>query len=433
MGNSNSINIIPRLNGIYEVSVKDIPEYPIVYLRLCWDFYNKKYCIPELCDVKRIDKEHRKILVVGMRLPGIDGIHEQCFYSSSGLNSLESLESFFETKLKYEEDYDKSAGVWIPFSGIGYNVSDTKNPSFNPENDFKLLKIGFNCLTKSPTCLYGRFGNSDPNLMQISYCIGGKFWENNVDTINSLGYDIKKLPMLTELRKQIPCYFIYQDGTNIDCAVYLNNYIASAYGINYIPSFLQKKEKIIKLFQKTNNYFNFKDLKADFRIFNILKEKIDMNFVFRSSTYKLPEETRIMLPTFWQFYLSAINTVMKNNLDFFVSKILPLILENIPIPEKNIKEKENKIEIIDPLLRTKKQDKEIEDIKENENIIIKKEIDNLPIIRSKKQDKEIEDIKTEKVEIENHIGTINNPYENRTDAKIGDYYKKGKQIVQRKK
>ena len=186
MGNSSSINITPRINGIYDINVKDNPSYPIVYLRLCWDFNNKKYCIPELCDVKNMDSEHRKILVVGMRLPGIEGIHEQCFYSSSGLNSIESLEKFFGIKLKIEEDYDKSAGVWIPFSGIGYIIDDVKKSGFDKENDFKLMKNGFNCMEKSATCLYGRFGNNDPNLMQISYCLGGKFWENNIDIINSL-------------------------------------------------------------------------------------------------------------------------------------------------------------------------------------------------------------------------------------------------------
>ena len=416
MGNSNSISITQRLNGIYEINVKDFPEYPIVYLRLCWDFNNKKYCIPELCDVNKIESEHRKILVVGMRLQGIEGIHEQCFYSSSGLNSLESLESFFDTKLKYEEDYDKSAGVWIPFSGIGYNISDTKNPSFNPENDYKLLKSGFNCLKKSPTCLYGRFGNTDPNLMQISYCIGGKFWENNVDLINSLGYDIKKLPMLSELRKQIPCYFVYENGSNIDCSIYLNNYIASAYGMNYIPQLITDKNKVLKFYsKKNNNYFNFKDVKADFRIFNILKEKIDMNFIFRSSFYKLPEETRIFIINFWGYYFNALETLLKNDKIFFIENVLPLILEKIPIPEKYIIEKENK-EI------EKKHDKE--------------SLEN-PLIRSKKQ--ELEKTELEKVEIskktdkENNLGTFENPYKNRIDAKIGDYYKKGNQIVQRKK
>ena len=51
MGNNNSIEINEKPNGIYDIKVKDIPDYPIVYLRLYWDFEKNKYCVLEDCDI----------------------------------------------------------------------------------------------------------------------------------------------------------------------------------------------------------------------------------------------------------------------------------------------------------------------------------------------------------------------------------------------
>ena len=44
MGNTESIKITETSNGIFEVNMEDNPDYPIVYLRLCWDLNIKKYC-----------------------------------------------------------------------------------------------------------------------------------------------------------------------------------------------------------------------------------------------------------------------------------------------------------------------------------------------------------------------------------------------------
>ena len=51
MGNNNSINIEEKSNGIFKINVKDIPEYPIAYIRLCWDSENSKYCMAQECEV----------------------------------------------------------------------------------------------------------------------------------------------------------------------------------------------------------------------------------------------------------------------------------------------------------------------------------------------------------------------------------------------
>ena len=123
-------------------------DYPIVYLRLCWDLNIKKYCIAEVCDVDKLYSKHRKILVIGIKLPEVENVFEQSFYLSTGYNSLESFQQFFGEKIYI--DKNDNEGVWIPFTGFGYEYYDSP--------DIKLLKRFFDCSTKSDTCLYGRFG-----------------------------------------------------------------------------------------------------------------------------------------------------------------------------------------------------------------------------------------------------------------------------------
>jgi hypothetical protein len=211
-------------NGIFDVIVKDYPEYPIAYIRLCFDKIQNKYCMLTDCDIE--DKFlKRKIIVVGMRLPGYDKINEQSFYLSSGINAINTIESFFKTKFDLE---DKDSSIWIPFSGLGYK--NRRNPY---ENDIKLLKTYFNCLRRGPNCKYGRFGNYVPNLSQISYCLGGSFWNKNFDFVKSI-FDIEKMPSLNTYLERIPCIFAQSVfKTNTECAVFVNCYIGSAVVSNY--------------------------------------------------------------------------------------------------------------------------------------------------------------------------------------------------------
>ena len=120
MGNNNSINIEEKSNGIFKINVKDFPNYPIAYIRLCWDPENLKYCIAEDCDTSKKYTKHRKIIVIGMRIPELsdDNIYEQVFYLSTGINSMESIEKFFDKK--FISNKEKNT-VWLPFSGFGYN------------------------------------------------------------------------------------------------------------------------------------------------------------------------------------------------------------------------------------------------------------------------------------------------------------------------
>ena len=332
MGNNSSIEIIEKPNGIFDIKVGDHPNYPISYLRLCWDFDNKKYCIAETCDVESKSELHRKILVVGMNLPGIEKIHEQCFYLSSGINYIESLQTFFEKELIKNID-GIDADVWIPFGGFGYDNNAIKNEE-DKNTEIKLLKNNFNCLKKGPECLYGRFGNKDPNLMNVSYCLGGKFWDNNIDIINGLGYDIYKLPNISSFFKdKIPCIFNYKKWSNIECALYLNKYIASALPYNYSNHLLFYKNRILKRFSK-NKYFSWDDVKLDYRIIYMLKEKGLIKFTTLGFQTDLPFE-RTFTQEYWTNYILHINKLFKDDEKFFIEYIVPII--NITIPTFNTK------------------------------------------------------------------------------------------------
>ena len=286
-----------------------------------------------MCTIKDKTKKYeqgdyigRKIIVVGMRLDGIEGIHEQAFYSSSGLNSIESLEKFFETKFKPQTE--KEAGIWIPFSGIGYDHSD-----ISKEEDYyhnvKLMKTYFSCSEYDPkNCLYGRFGKGDPNLMQISYCLGGEFWENNIDNPVFEKYGIKRCESLCKYIEDFHCYYIPKHENNLECSIELNEYIGSAMVFNYAPELLATKNRVRKFFGKGDKY-DFDKLKFDWRIYNILYEqKVTDNrgskmFLGRASA-PLPIESRFG-GNLWVNYLTDINTLYIKDPTLFGEYIIPLI------------------------------------------------------------------------------------------------------------
>jgi hypothetical protein len=390
MGNNGSIELLEKPNGIYEVNVKGNPDYPIVYIRLCWDFFKNKYCIPEVCDVNKTSKQHRKIVVIGIKLPEIENIFEQSFYLSSGLNSIESIEKFLKKELIYDKDKNDSVDIWLPFSGFGYDEK-TIITDDDFEKQIKLLKSFFGCIEKSSTCLYGRFGKFNPNLAQISYCLGGKFWDDNFDLFKD-ELKIEKLPTLNYyIKEKIPCYLVYEGKSNIECSTYLNNYIASAIVYNYSPELLFYKKRILKYFNRLK-FMDVEKLKADYRIINILNEKN----LFRFKTFKmyadLPfENNYFTIDSFWMNYLSAINKLYEMDPEYFIKNIIPIIEQIIPIPELNLI---------------------IENIK-TENI-------------------KTENIKTENIKTENIKGTKENPHDKLGDAKSGDYYKHGKKVFKKK-
>ena len=372
MGNNGSIELIEKSNGIYEVNVKENPNYPIVYIRLCWDFFKNRYCIPEVCDVKKSSKEHRKIVVVGIKLPEIENIFEQSFYLSTGLNSIESMEKFFKKKLIY--DKDDSPDIWLPFSGFGYDDKTIKTYD-DYETEIKLLKSFFGCTEKSISCLHGRFGKFNPNLVQISYCLGGKFWDNNFNLIKD-EMKIEKLPTLNYyIKEKIPCYLVYEGESNIECSKYLNNYIASAIVYNYSPELLYYKKRILKYFNKIK-YMDAEKLKVDFRLINILNEKKIFKFKTIKIVGELPFENYFQIDSFWMNYLSAITKLYEMDPEYFIKIIIPIIEQIIPIPESNLI---------------------------------------------------IERIKTESIK-----GTKENPHDKLGDAKSGDYYKHGKKVFKKK-
>ena len=319
MGNINSINFIERSNGIFKIDIKDTHDYPIAYIRLCWDPEKSIYCLAEDCDTEKKCKQHRKIIVVGMRIPEIskDDIYEQAFYLSSGSNSIETLEKSFVTKFTLENETEN---IWLPFSGFGYNDSMT---------EIKLLKNNFDCVEiKESDCLYGRFGRYAPNLMQISYCLGGDFWNNNIDNPVFAKYKIIKYPTLEYSLKKIPCIYTGNQTNDIECSVYLNNYIGSALPLNYYPKLLiDYKEPISKTYTRFIKIpeLNFEDIKFDFRIANILYQK--GIYLYRIGTVNtvLPIESRLGGNILWDTYIKGINDIYKKDKVTFDTQIIPIL------------------------------------------------------------------------------------------------------------
>lgn len=384
MGNNNSINITEKENGICQINVKDNINYPIIYLRLCKNPVTNDYCIAETCDINNDFLAHRKIIVVGFKVD--DQIHEQVFYLSSGLNSIKSIEIFFKLKINKDINPDEY-NLWIPFTGFGYDKYELKNIDDTNVN-IKLLKDYFGLTGK-----YGRFGISDPNLMQISYCLGGKFWENNIDKFKK--FKIEKLPTLTEyLNKKETCNFNKIFKNNIDCSVYLNKYIGYSLPQNYSEFFLTDKKKA---FEKYKNYKWFNpNIKYDYRILYLILPNLGNISITNLENKKeiinllLPIEKNFFIRYNWNIYLYIINNFYNKNKKIFEEQINPLFNE-----EKNI---------IDTIYK-----------------------DTKLIEYNEKKDKETVSVSKFK------LGTIDNPHSKRIDAKIGEYYLKGKLIVERRK
>jgi len=377
MGNSKSINIEEKSNGIFKINLVKYPEYPIAYIRLCWDKKTSKYCMAQECDILKKCVEHRKFIIVGMRIPELskENIFEQAFYLSSGLNSINSLNNNFKTKFIVKNE---SENIWLPFSGFGYDYNDLTYRD-NLNTNIKLLKnnFGHGCPLISNNCLYGRFGQYDPNLIQISYCLGGDFWENNIDNIVFNKYKIIKYPTLENMIGKIsPGCFEDDYITNIECSIYLNNYIGSALSLNYSPELLKSKlysSKQYSKFSPISGLSYYDDIKLDYRIINILYDNKIYLFEKKGIQSPLPFENTFGGNILWNNYFKGINTIFKENNKIFETMILPIINEE-KIPD---------------------------DIEENKT---------------------------------NLIGTFENPYESRKDSKnIGDYYYIGKKIVQKKK
>ena len=319
MGNINSINFKERSNGIFKIDVKDIPDYPIAYIRLCWDPEKSIYCVAEDCDTEKKFKQHRKIIVVGMRIPEIskDDIYEQAFYLSSGSNSIETLEKSFVTKFTLENETEN---IWLPFSGFGYNDSMT---------EIKLLKNNFDCVEiKESDCLYGRFGRYAPNLMQISYCLGGDFWYHNIDNPVFTKYKIIKYPTLEDSLKKIPCIYTGKHSNDIDCSIYLNNYIGSALPFNYYPKLLKDyKEPNRKTYTRFIKIpgLDFNDIKFDFRIANILYQNDICLYRLGAINKSIPIESRFGSNILWDSYIKGINDIYKDKRDIFDTQIIPIL------------------------------------------------------------------------------------------------------------
>jgi hypothetical protein len=388
MGNNNSINIVEKENGICQVNVKDISDYPIVYLRLCKNPIINKYCIAEDCDINSKFSEHRKVIVVGFRIK--DKIYEQVFYLSSGLNSIQNLENFFKIKLITSDIRPEQMKIWLPFMGFGYDKQDLKKID-NLETEIKLLKDFF-----ANQGSYGRFGCSDPNLMQISYCLGGQFWENNLEKFKK--FNIKKLPTLFEyLNKKDTCNFKEIFKNDIECSVYLNHYIGHSLPENYSKKFLTGK---INAFEKFKLYPWFvPTIKYDYRILYKILPKMGDIYILNYENKR--EVIPIILPLeqyFFNFY----------NWDMYLTFVNKYYNKNKKLFEENIK----------PLF-------------DEEKLIIEILSNDTELIKDKDKDK---DLPPEIISKKDFIlGTVDSPHTKRTEAKIGEYYLKGKLSVKRNK
>jgi hypothetical protein len=386
MGNTKSINIEEKSNGIFKINVLDFPSYPIAYIRLCWDSENSKYCMAQDCEVLRKFVCKRKFMVVGMRIPELnkENIYEQVFYLSSGLNSIDTLNKFFKTKFILKNETEN---IWIPFSGFGYDYNDLSVLE-DLNINIKLIKnnFGHGCSGS----LYGRFGNYNPNLMQISYCLGGDFWENNIDNSVFKKYNIIRYPTIEYFLKQISCFYTDDKySNNVDCSVYLNNYIGSALSINYSPELLKSKMSAAKTYTRFSpitelSYYD--DIQFDYRIMDILYQHKYYLFQKKGVDSKLPFENTFNL--LWNNYFDGISKLYKNNRSFFDITIIPIL--------NSIKQ-----DTIYNILNEKNTKEEV--FKEEKNDLLLK-------------------------------GTFDNPYKLRKEAKnVGDYYYIGEKLVQKKK
>lgn len=392
---SKNINIHETiLDGIYIVDIKKYPDYPIAYLRLMHDKKNNKYCIPQTCDSKKKFFNHRKILVVGMRLPGIEGIHEQSFYLSTGANSIQSLKKILpidEAKIK-DEEFD----LWIPFTALGYDPNTIKKDSWENdlEEEIKILKTFFNCTVPSIDCKYGRFGNIGPNLMQISYCLGGVVWKN-VSTKVKDHYKLQDLPTLQEYMSDMPCTYISTDD-NIKCSIKINKYIGNACFLNYSPDLLKEKNKILsKKFLFAGIDFDINKVEFNWNIVYKLVEKGKMDFIIsnikENHKYRvdLPDEYRFFL-NLWNVYILAILNLNKENKSYVEKEIMTVVIED-----------HAKKDFVNSMIQK----------------IRKPEVKSVSFVLDTKPT----------------LGTKKNPHARKEDARLSEYYTLGKRVCQRHK
>ena len=390
---SKNINIHETIfDGIYIVDIKKYPDYPIAYLRLMHDKKNNRYCIPQTCDSKKKFFNHRKIIVVGMRLSG--GIHEQSFYLSTGKNSIDTLKKFLPidvTKIK-DEEFD----LWLPFTGMGYYGNDIKAENWKKDLDeeIKLLKTFFNCTEPGSDCAYGRFGNVAPNLMQISYCLGGIVWGSVSKNVKD-HYSLEDLPTLQDYMTDIPCTYISTDD-NINCSIKINKYIGNACVLNYAPELLKQKNKIFsKKFLFDGIDFDINKLEFNWNIVYKLVEKGKMDFIVSNTkeTKKyntdLPDEYRFFV-NLWNVYILAILNLNKENKGYVEKEIVTIIISD-----------QAKKDFVNSM---------IEKIRKTEVKTVSFVLDTKPAPGSKK-----------------------NPHKRKEDASVDEYYTLGKRVCQRHK
>ena len=331
MGASSSIELKDSGGGIYTITDT---TYPIAYIRLYHDKTNNKFCIAVDCDSAL---EKRNFIVVGMRLhvlyPDLfkpDEIHEQVFYTTSGSNSIEHFNMFISSiddvaKIDIDIDYSlyssmsdadklKQTICWLPFSGLGYDLE---------KKGIKLIKDNY-CIERDENCKFGRFGKNVPNLMQISYCLGGILWDKYFDMFKE-HFGIEKLPTLKRFIDNIDCYYI---DSNVDCNINMNKYIGSAIYLNYDPAvqnFIKNSRFIIP-------YNEFKHIKFDYNIiYNILSFISKPRDTFKLSFHKgLPVEYKTFYyPSFVGSYYSAIKKIKDADPVYYKTHILSNSTEDL--------------------------------------------------------------------------------------------------------
>lgn len=380
MGASESIEIINNGTDIFEIKDK---KYPIAYIRLYHDKIKNKFCILSDCD--RDSTETRKFIVVGMRLgilyPDIyplGEIYEQVFYTTSGLNSLSHIEEFFQSTKKSRINYFDIKTDYSKYSEMTENEKLNNCLCWLPfsglgydsdRNTLKLLKDNY-CVKKKMDCEFGRFGKQVPNLMQISYCLSGLLWDKYYELFHKT-FDIQKLPTLRNFIEKIDCYYSDTSSSPLECMINVNKYIGPAIYLNYIP-----KTKVSPILT---------GIKIDY---NIIYKLLDYPNNFTKFKFKngLPIENRtFLLPSFNHTYYGDLLGITNNNMPYFLEHILP-ISEKVFVKDKE----------------------EITTMGGGGEI----------------SSREIAEILK---------GSRENPHEKREDARIDDYYYRGKNIFQKHK
>ena len=316
--------------------VTDAPDnYPIVYFRLYEN--GDKLCIPYTCNFENQGKRNsRQILVVGFRLPSLESVHEQVFYSSTGVNSMPHLASFFESleppiQLKTKDSYR----LWLPCLGLGYCQKDLEECLCLQGREeetkicYKVLKNFFDGLQyKKGISENGRFGNYNPSLISVSYCLGGSFWDANADLLLEAGLLPQKFQSINKILKTSVCDFKTIYTNPIDCCVDVNCYIEAALPFNYVKELLAPKTKTLRFIQRVAP--ELKDLVFDYRILELLLEK---GLLRRSTSAALNDIILLPVETtftqaYWATYLNAVYEAYTKDNIFFRERVLPLMMEH---------------------------------------------------------------------------------------------------------